>query len=195
FDEYDAGRPDVMFVIQRILEIKGNLTLLDQKRVIRPHPSFRLFSTTNTLGLGDTTGIYMGTQQLNHAQLDRWSVVTTLNYLPHDQEVDIILAKVPDFKDEDKQQTVHSMVALAALTRAGFINGDLSTVMSLRTVLAWAENTRILSDMERAFRLSFLNKCYPEEHALIAEYYQRCFNVDLPESMAAGVNIAADETR
>lgn len=188
FDEYDAGRADVMFVIQRILEIKGNLTLLDQNRVIRPHPSFRLFSTTNTLGLGDPTGLYMGTQQLNHAQLDRWSMVATLNYLPHDQEVEIILAKVPYFKHKERLHIVHSMATLASLTRTSFINGDLSTVMSLRTVLAWAENTRILNDMDRAFRLSFLNKCEPEEHPLIAEYYQRCFNIDLPESIATSID-------
>ncbi len=188
FDEYDAGRPDVMFVIQRILEIEGNLTLLDQKRVIRPHPSFRLFSTSNTLGRGDATGLYMGTQQLNQAQLDRWSMVATLNYLPHDREVEIVLAKVPYFKNKERLQQVHSMVALASLTRTGFINGDLSTVMSLRTVLAWAENTKIFNDLNTAFRLSFLNKCDPEEYSLIAEYYQRCFNIDLPNSIATTVD-------
>jgi len=185
FDEYDAGRPDVMFVIQRILEVEGKLTLLDQNRVIRPHPSFRLFSTANTVGLGDTTGLYHGTQQINQGQMDRWNIVATLNYLPHDAEVEIVLAKVPSYNDEDGRRKVSAMVALADLTRNGFINGDISTVMSPRTVMTWAENSRIFGDLAFAFRLTFLNKCDEMERPTVAEYYQRCFGTELPET---GVN-------
>ncbi|HTW27417.1 MAG TPA: cobaltochelatase subunit CobS [Acetobacteraceae bacterium] len=181
FDEYDAGRPDVMFVIQRVLEVEGRLTLLDQNRVIRPHPSFRLFSTTNTVGLGDTTGLYHGTQQINQGQMDRWNIVATLNYLPHAQETEIVIAKLGiDRRDAAERKRIESMVALADLTRAGFINGDISTVMSPRTVITWAENTRIFGDIGFAFRLTFLNKCDEAERATVAEYYQRCFNQDLP---------------
>jgi cobaltochelatase CobS len=182
FDEYDAGRPDVMFVIQRVLEVEGKLTLLDQNKVIRPHPSFRLFATANTVGLGDTTGLYHGTQQINQGQMDRWNIVATLNYLPHAQETAIVLAKMKiDPKDSAARKQVESMVALADLTRAGFINGDLSTVMSPRTVITWAENTRIFGgDVAFAFRLTFLNKCDEAERSTVAEYYQRCFNADLP---------------
>ncbi|AGH98215.1 Aerobic cobaltochelatase CobS subunit [Micavibrio aeruginosavorus EPB] len=175
FDEYDAGRPDVMFVIQRVLEAEGKLTLLDQNTVIRPHPAFRLFSTANTIGLGDTTGLYHGTQQINQGQMDRWNVIVTLNYLPHDDEVKIVLAKMPGL-DKDE---VGSMVRLADMTRQGFINGDLSTLMSPRTVLSWAENNKIFKDRELAFRLSFLNKCDETERGTVAEYYQRCFGVDI----------------
>src|SRR3974390_2984475 len=159
FDEYDAGRPDVMFVIQRVLEVEGKLTLLDQNRVIRPHPAFRLFSTANTVGLGDTTGLYHGTQQINQGQMDRWNIVATLNYLPHDAEVNIVLAKASSFDNDDGRKTISAMVALADLTRAGFINGDISTVMSPRTVMTWAENARIFGDLAFGFRLRFLNKC------------------------------------
>ncbi len=181
FDEYDAGRPDVMFVIQRVLEVEGRLTLLDQNRVIRPHPSFRLFATANTVGLGDTTGLYHGTQQINQGQMDRWNVVATLNYLPHAQETAIVLAKLGvDASDKAMKKQIESMVALAELTRAGFINGDISTVMSPRTVITWAENTRIFKDIGFAFRLTFLNKCDEAERSTVAEYYQRCFNEDLP---------------
>ena len=181
FDEYDAGRPDVMFVIQRVLEVEGKLTLLDQNRVIRPHPSFRLFATANTVGLGDTTGLYHGTQQINQGQMDRWNIVATLNYLPHAQETEIVLAKldIPK-KDAAARRQVESMVALAELTRAGFINGDISTVMSPRTVITWAENARIFGDVGFAFRLTFLNKCDEAERATVAEYYQRCFGEELP---------------
>ena len=180
FDEYDAGRPDVMFVIQRVLEVEGRLTLLDQNRVIRPHPGFRLFATANTVGLGDTTGLYHGTQQINQGQMDRWNIVTTLNYLPHAQETAIVLAKTGwDGRDTAQKRRVESMVALADLTRAGFIHGDISTVMSPRTVLTWAENTRIFGDLGFAFRLTFLNKCDEAERQTVAEYYQRCFNEDL----------------
>ena len=187
FDEYDAGRPDVMFVIQRILEQSGRLTLLDQRRVIKPHPSFRLFSTANTVGLGDTSGLYHGTQQINQGQMDRWSIVTTLNYLPHDQEVNIVLAKTPMYDNDEGRKIVSAMVALADLTRAGFIAGDISTVMSPRTVMTWAENARIFSgDIGFAFRLTFLNKCDEVERTTLAEYYQRCFGKELPPSSGKG---------
>jgi len=182
FDEYDAGRPDVMFVIQRVLEVEGKLTLLDQNRVIRPHPAFRLFATTNTIGLGDTTGLYHGTQQINQGQMDRWNIVATLNYLPHDEEVEITLAKSPDYDNAEGRETIAAMVALADLTRSGFINGDISTVMSPRTVITWAENARIFSDVGFAFRVTFLNKCDEIERPIVAEYYQRCFGSELPES-------------
>jgi cobaltochelatase CobS len=182
FDEYDAGRPDVMFVIQRVLEVEGKLTLLDQNTVIRPHPGFRLFATTNTVGLGDTTGLYHGTQQINQGQMDRWNIVATLNYLPHDEEVDIVLSKVPSYDTQEGRQTVSAMVSLADLTRAGFINGDISTVMSPRTVITWAENTEIFNDVAFAFRATFLNKCDEIERPVVAEYYQRCFGSELQES-------------
>ncbi len=189
FDECDAGRPDVMFVIQRILEVDGKMTLLDQNKVIRPHPSFRLFATTNTVGLGDTTGLYHGTQQINQGQMDRWSIVTTLNYLPHDDEVGIITAKVPDWADEQGQKYINSMVSVADLTRSGFMNGDISTVMSPRTVITWADNARIFDDLAFAFRVSFLNRCDEMERPVVAEYYQRCFGHELPES-AANIQLA-----
>ena len=188
FDEYDAGRPDVMFVIQRILEVSGKLTLLDQNKVIRPHPWFRLFATTNTIGLGDTSGLYHGTQQINQGQMDRWNIVTSLNYLPHEEEVKIVLSKEKDFNDAEGQKTVASMVQVADLTRAAFINGDISTVMSPRTVLTWAENSRIFDDIGLAFQLTFLNKCDELERPTVAEFYQRCFGEDLPEK---AVNILA----
>jgi cobaltochelatase CobS len=182
FDEYDAGRPDVMFVIQRVLEVSGRLTLLDQSRVIRPHPAFRLFATTNTIGLGDTSGLYHGTQQINQGQMDRWSIVVTLNYLPHDEEVNIAAAKVKSFDTPDGRKTLSNMVRLADLTRNAFINGDLSTVMSPRTVITWAENAEIFGDVGTAFTLSFLNKCDELERGLVAEFYQRCFGDELPPS-------------
>jgi cobaltochelatase CobS len=183
FDEYDAGRPDVMFVIQRVLEVSGRLTLLDQSRVIRPHPAFRLFSTTNTIGLGDTSGLYHGTQQINQGQMDRWSIVATLNYLPHDKEVEIVLAKVKTFKEtKEGRDAINKMVRVADLTRNAFIAGDLSTVMSPRTVITWAENTQIFHDVGFAFRLTFLNKCDELERTLVAEFFQRCFGKELPES-------------
>jgi cobaltochelatase CobS len=185
FDEYDAGRPDVMFVIQRVLEVSGKLTLLDQSKVIKPHPAFRLFATTNTIGLGDTSGLYHGTQQINQGQMDRWSLVTTLNYLPHDDEVKIILAKVKSFAKTDvKRKQIGAMVRVADLTRSAFINGDLSTVMSPRTVITWAENADIFGDIGFAFRLTFLNKCDELERALVAEFFQRAFGEELPESAA-----------
>ncbi|MDH3316362.1 MAG: cobaltochelatase subunit CobS [Gammaproteobacteria bacterium] len=182
FDEYDAGRPDVMFVIQRVLEAEGRLTLLDQSRVLHPHPAFRLFATANTVGLGDTTGLYHGTQQINQGQMDRWSIVTTLNYLGHDAEVEIVIAKVPSYDNETGRGTVSAMVALAELTRSGFISGDVSTVMSPRTVITWAENALLFEDVGFAFRLSYLNKCDEIERPVVAEYYQRCFGSELKES-------------
>ncbi len=182
FDEYDAGRPDVMFVIQRVLEVEGKLTLLDQNRVIRPHPFFRLFSTTNTIGLGDTTGLYHGTQQINQGQMDRWNVVATLNYLPHEAELEIVLAKAPSYDNDEGRRVINAMIALAELTRSGFMNGDISTVMSPRTVITWAENNRIFNDVAFAFRLTFLNKCDETERATVAEYYQRCFGTELKET-------------
>jgi len=185
FDEYDAGRPDVMFVIQRVLEAQGKLTLLDQNRVIRAHPAFRLFSTTNTIGLGDTTGLYHGTQQINQGQMDRWNIVTTLNYLPHDNEVNIVLAKVPSYATTaEKRKQISAMVRVADMTRNAFINGDLSTVMSPRTVMTWAENAEIFGDIGFAFRLTFLNKCDELERATVGEFYQRAFGEELPESAA-----------
>jgi cobaltochelatase CobS len=182
FDEYDAGRPDVMFVIQRVLEVEGKLTLLDQNRVIRPHPAFRLFATANTIGLGDTTGLYHGTQQINQGQMDRWNIVATLNYLPHDEEVKIILAKAPSYDTEAGAKIISAMVSLADLTRSGFIAGDISTVMSPRTVITWAENAEIFRDVAFGFRVTFLNKCDEAERAIVAEYYQRCFGTELGES-------------
>jgi cobaltochelatase CobS len=183
FDEYDAGRADVMFVIQRVLEVEGKLTLLDQNKVIRPHPAFRLFATANTVGLGDTTGLYHGTQQINQGQMDRWSIVATLNYLPHDEEVNIVLAKAPHLDNDEGRKLVSAMVSLADLTRAGFIAGDISTVMSPRTVITWAENARIFGgDVAFAFRLTFLNKCDEVERSTVAEYYQRCLGTELKMS-------------
>jgi cobaltochelatase CobS len=184
FDEYDAGRPDVMFVIQRVLEVSGRLTLLDQNRVIRPHPAFRMFATANTVGLGDTSGLYHGTQQINQGQMDRWSIVTTLNYLAHDEEVEIVAAKVPAMRDEKGRAAIGRMVRVADMTRNAFINGDLSTVMSPRTVITWAENAEIFGDVGFAFRVTFVNKCDELERALVAEFYQRAFNAELPESTA-----------
>ena len=188
FDEYDAGRPDVMFVIQRVLEVSGRLTLLDQNRVIKPHPAFRLFSTTNTIGLGDTSGLYHGTQQINQGQMDRWSIVATLNYLPHDKEVGIVLSKVKSYqRSKDGRDQVNKMVRVADLTRNAFMARELSTVMSPRTVITRAENAEIFNDLGFAFRLTFLNKCDELERPLVAEFYQRCFGQELPES---AVNVA-----
>ena len=187
FDEYDAGRPDVMFVIQRILEANGKMTLLDQNRIIPAHPAFRLFATTNTIGLGDTTGLYHGTQQINQGQLDRWNLIATLNYLPHEDEVRIVLAKVPAYDSDEGRKLVSSMVTVADLSRSGFMAGDISTVMSPRTVITWAENAQIFDDLGIAFRMTFLNKCDELERPTVAEYYQRCFNKELPESSVKSV--------
>ena len=185
FDEYDAGRADVMFVIQRVLEVDGKLTLLDQNQVIEPHPYFRIFATANTVGLGDTTGLYHGTQQINQGQMDRWSLVATLNYLSIDAESAIVLAKNPNYNTAEGRKTVKQMVTVADLTRTAFMNGDLSTVMSPRTVIAWAQNAEIFRNVGYAFRLSFLNKCDELERQTVAEFYQRLFDEELPESAAS----------
>ncbi|MBE3640331.1 cobaltochelatase subunit CobS [Mangrovicoccus algicola] len=185
FDEYDAGRADVMFVIQRVLETDGKLTLLDQNRVLTPHPGFRIFATANTVGLGDTTGLYHGTQQINQGQMDRWSLVATLNYLSHDAETAIVLAKNPNYNTAAGRKQISQMVTVADLTRTAFMNGDLSTVMSPRTVIAWAQNAEIFRNIGYAFRLSFLNKCDELERQIVAEFYQRCFDEELPESAAS----------
>ena len=182
FDEYDAGRPDVMFVIQRVLESEGNFTLLDKNKVIEQHDFFRIFATTNTVGLGDTTGLYHGTQQINQGQMDRWNIVSTLNYLPFEKEQEIILAKNKKFNNKEGKEIISNMIKVADLSRKGFINGDISTVMSPRTVMHWAENTSIFNDKGYAFRVTFLNKCDELEKKIISEYYQRCFGEDLPES-------------
>ena len=187
FDEYDAGRPDVMFVIQRVLEVEGKLTLLDQNRVMQPNKYFRLFATTNTVGLGDTTGLYHGTQQINQGQMDRWNIVATLNYLTHDAELEIIRSKSPAYDTKEGREILSAMVDVADLSRTGFVNGDISTVMSPRTVLTWAENAEIFGDIGVAFRLTFLNKCDEIERAIVAEYYQRCMGKELPESAANSV--------
>jgi len=182
FDEYDAGRPDVMFVIQRVLEAEGNFTLLDKNKVIKQNKFFRLFATSNTVGLGDTTGLYHGTQQINQGQMDRWNIVSTLNYLPFEKELEIVLAKNKNFNNKEGKDLLSNMIKVADLTRKGFINGDISTVMSPRTVLHWAENADIFKDKGYAFRITFLNKCDDLEKKIISEYYQRCFGEDLPES-------------
>ncbi len=183
FDEYDAGRPDVMFVIQRVLEASGKLTLLDQNRVISPHPFFRLFATSNTIGLGDASGLYHGTQQINQGQMDRWSIVTTLNYLEHDKEAAIVLSKAPHYDHADGRRTIMAMVRVADMTRNAFMNGDISTVMSPRTVITWAENAAIFADVGLAFRVSFLNKCDELERPAVAEFFQRAFGTELPEAV------------
>ena len=187
FDEYDAGRPDVMFVIQRVLEVDGKMTLLDQNRIIDPHPAFRLFATANTIGLGDTSGLYHGTQQINQGQMDRWNIVATLNYLSHDEEVEIVRSKLKSYNSDEGVKAISAMVDVAALTRSGFVNGDISTVMSPRTVIMWAENSEIFNDVAFGFRTTFLNKCDELERPLIAEYYQRCMGEELPESAATAV--------
>ena len=182
FDEYDAGRPDVMFVIQRVLESEGNFTLLDKNKVLEQHDFFRIFATTNTVGLGDTSGLYHGTQQINQGQMDRWNIVSTLNYLPFEKELEIILAKNKNLDNKEGKEILSNMIKVADLTRKGFMNGDISTVMSPRTVLHWAENASIFKDKGYAFRVTFLNKCDELEKKIISEYYQRCFGEDLPES-------------
>ena len=182
FDEYDAGRPDVMFVIQRVLEAEGSFTLLDKNKILKQNKFFRLFATTNTVGLGDTTGLYHGTQQINQGQMDRWNIVTTLNYLKFDKELEIILAKTKKLNNKEGKEVVSNMIKVADLTRKGFVNGDISTVMSPRTILFWAENYEIFKDIGYAFRVTFLNKCDDLEKSVISEYYQRCFGDDLPES-------------
>ena len=182
FDEYDAGRPDVMFVIQRILEVEGKLTLLDQNKVVEPHPSFRLFATTNTVGLGDVTGLYHGTQQINQGQMDRWHILSTLNYLDVNQELKVVLSKARELKATKNQEIVKNMIKLANLTRNGFANGDISILMSPRTVISWAQNFKIFKDISDSFKLTFLNKCDDLEKPIINEYFQRCFDIDINEN-------------
>jgi len=182
FDEYDAGRPDVMFIIQRVLESDGSFTLLDKKKVLKQNKFFRLFATTNTVGLGDTSGLYPGTQQINQGQMDRWNIVTTLNYLNFDKELEIVLAKNKNLNNVKGKEKISNMIKVASLTRKGFMAGDISSVMSPRTIIQWAENSEIFKDMGYAFRITFLNKCDDLEKTIIAEYYQRCFGEDLPES-------------
>jgi cobaltochelatase CobS len=194
FDEYDAGRPDVMFVIQRVLEREGSFTLLDQQKVIKPHVSFRMFATMNTLGQGNLNGLYHGTQLMNHAQLDRWNIVTSLDYLPEQEEQAIVLARVPSFNTDNGRKHIVAMVAMAGLTRQGFAVGDLSILMSPRTVITWAENTEIFKDVDLAFHLSFLNKCEIAERVVVEEYYQRCFNAPLASLNALGVATPYDPT-
>ena len=189
FDEYDAGRPDVMFVIQRVLETDGKLTLLDQNQIISPNKHFRLFATSNTVGLGDTTGLYHGTQQINQGQMDRWSIVSTLNYLPNDHEMDIVLSKLPSMSSNDGKKIISRMIAVAELTRNAFVNGDISTVMSPRTVINWAQNQEIFKDIAFSFRVTFLNKCDELERTTVAEFFQRCFDEELPESLMSSTDI------
>jgi cobaltochelatase CobS len=179
FDEYDAGRPDVMFVIQRILEVEGKLTLLDQNKVIKPHPSFRLFATTNTVGLGDVTGLYHGTQQINQGQMDRWHILSSLNYLDENQELKVVLSKVNEFNSTKNKEILKNMIKLASLTRSGFENGDISILMSPRTVISWAQNYKIFKDIIDSFKLTFLNKCDDLEKPIIVEYFQRCFDIEI----------------
>ena len=187
FDEYDAGRPDVMFVIQRVLEVEGKLTLLDQNKVISPHSGFRLFATANTVGLGDTSGLYHGTQQINQGQMDRWHIVSTLNYLDPELELKVVLSKVPSLNNKEGQEVAKNMISVANLSRQGFANGDISTLMSPRTVISWAENFKIFSDLNKSFEITFLNKCDETERVIIAEYYQRCFDSETADSIAEEV--------
>ena len=187
FDEYDAGRPDVMFVIQRVLEVEGKLTLLDQNKVISPHPGFRLFATANTVGLGDTSGLYHGTQQINQGQMDRWHIVSTLNYLDPELELKVVLSKVPSLDNKEGLEVARNMISVANLSRQGFANGDISTLMSPRTVISWAENFKIFSDLNKSFEITFLNKCDETERVIIAEYYQRCFDSETADSIAAEI--------
>ena len=187
FDEYDAGRPDVMFVIQRVLEVEGKLTLLDQNKVISPHPGFRLFATANTVGLGDTSGLYHGTQQINQGQMDRWHIVSTLNYLDPELELNVVLSKVPSLGNKEGLELARNMISVANLSRQGFANGDISTLMSPRTVISWAENFKIFSDLNKSFEITFLNKCDETEKVIIAEYYQRCFDSETADSIAEEV--------
>ena len=184
FDEYDAGRPDVMFVIQRVLEVEGKLTLLDQNKVISPHAGFRLFATANTVGLGDTSGLYHGTQQINQGQMDRWHIVSTLNYLDPDLELKVVLSKVPSLDNKEGLNIAKNMISVANLSRQGFANGDISTLMSPRTVISWAENHQIFNDLNKSFEITFLNKCDETERVIIAEYYQRCFDSETTDSIA-----------
>ena len=190
FDEYDAGRPDVMFVIQRVLEVEGKLTLLDQNKVISPHSGFRLFATANTVGLGDTSGLYHGTQQINQGQMDRWHIVSTLNYLDPELELKVVLSKVQSLDNKEGVEIAKNMISVANLSRQGFANGDISTLMSPRTVISWAENYQIFNDLNKSFEITFLNKCDETERVIIAEYYQRCFDSEAIDSIAEDIEKA-----
>ena len=190
FDEYDAGRPDVMFVIQRVLEVEGKLTLLDQNKVISPHSGFRLFATANTVGLGDTSGLYHGTQQINQGQMDRWHIVSTLNYLDPELELKVVLSKVHSLDNKEGVEIAKNMISVANLSRQGFANGDISTLMSPRTVISWAENYQIFNDLNKSFEITFLNKCDETERVIIAEYYQRCFDSEAVDSIAEDIEEA-----
>ena len=190
FDEYDAGRPDVMFVIQRVLEVEGKLTLLDQNKVISPHSGFRLFATANTVGLGDTSGLYHGTQQINQGQMDRWHIVSTLNYLDTELELKVVLSKVQSLDNKEGVEIAKNMISVANLSRQGFANGDISTLMSPRTVISWAENYQIFNDLNKSFEITFLNKCDETERVIIAEYYQRCFDSEAVDSIAEDIEEA-----
>ena len=190
FDEYDAGRPDVMFVIQRVLEVEGKLTLLDQNKVISPHSGFRLFATANTVGLGDTSGLYHGTQQINQGQMDRWHIVSTLNYLDPELELKVVLSKVQSLDNKEGEEIAKNMISVANLSRQGFANGDISTLMSPRTVISWAENYQIFNDLNKSFEITFLNKCDETERVIIAEYYQRCFDSEAVDSIAEDIEEA-----
>ena len=190
FDEYDAGRPDVMFVIQRVLEVEGKLTLLDQNKVISPHSGFRLFATANTVGLGDTSGLYHGTQQINQGQMDRWHIVSTLNYLDPELELKVVLSKVQGLDNKEGVEIAKNMISVANLSRQGFANGDISTLMSPRTVISWAENYQIFNDLNKSFEITFLNKCDETERVIIAEYYQRCFDSEAVDSIAEDIEEA-----
>ena len=190
FDEYDAGRPDVMFVIQRVLEVEGKLTLLDQNKVISPHSGFRLFATANTVGLGDTSGLYHGTQQINQGQMDRWHIVSTLNYLDPELELKVVLSKVQSLDNKEGVEIAKNMISVANLSRQGFANGDISTLMSPRTVISWAENYQIFNDLNKSFEITFLNKCDETERVIIAEYYQRCFDSEAVDSIAEDIEEA-----
>ena len=190
FDEYDAGRPDVMFVIQRVLEVEGKLTLLDQNKVISPHSGFRLFATANTVGLGDTSGLYHGTQQINQGQMDRWHIVSTLNYLDPELELKVVLSKVRSLDNKEGVEIAKNMISVANLSRQGFANGDISTLMSPRTVISWAENYQIFNDLNKSFQITFLNKCDETERVIIAEYYQRCFDSEAVDSIAEDIEEA-----
>ena len=185
FDEYDAGRPDVMFVIQRILEVEGKLTLLDQNKILSPHASFRLFATTNTVGLGDMTGLYHGTQQINQGQMDRWHILSTLNYLDPSQEFKVVMSKLGNLKGDKNKEMIKNMIKLANLTRTGFANGDISTLMSPRTVISWGQNFKIFKDLVSSFNLTFLNKCDDLERSIISEYFQRCFDVEIQNNISS----------
>ena len=190
FDEYDAGRPDVMFVIQRVLEVEGKLTLLDQNKVISPHSGFRLFATANTVGLGDTSGLYHGTQQINQGQMDRWHIVSTLNYLDPELELKVVLSKVQSLDNKEGLEIAKNMISVANLSRQGFASGDISTLMSPRTVISWAENYQIFNDLNKSFEITFLNKCDETERVIIAEYYQRCFDSEAVDSIAEDIEEA-----